>query len=273
MDFNGPRNYLNKNPQKLIAIIDALGELHPAGTIVLISHKSCVEGLAKASRHQSRIRTAWFGALRGRNDLQGTTADPIACHIVAGSPKTNEFDRLQLALAIFGKSILPLPKLATVRPVVIARVPEEVADSDLQRAWEVRIKGYDDKRMQAIYRHTVTAELMHAVDRARVSIHRNAFVYLVTNEICPELWFAERCFAGEFLNMDDTKHRRDFEQAYQTYEQEVKLLDSGGQRIGNIDICRSLNHKPGWGCRYWRQFRANHQDTLEGERKVKWKSL
>ena len=63
------------------------------------------------------------------------------------------------------------------------------------------MKGYTDPRMQAIYDHTVTAELTHAADRARVLIHRGATVYVVTNEPCPKLWFAELCFAGDFLDL------------------------------------------------------------------------
>src|SRR5262249_10577636 len=107
MDFNGPRSYLNKIPRKLVRIIGALGDLHPTGKIVLVSHRSCVKALAKASRHAARIRTAYFGALRGRNDLEPSPTNRIACHIVAGSPKTTEEARRQLALAVYGKSALP----------------------------------------------------------------------------------------------------------------------------------------------------------------------
>jgi hypothetical protein len=148
MDFNGPRSYLNKIPRKLVKIIDGLGDLHPAGTIVLISHQSCVENLAKASRHAKRIRIAHFGALRGRNDLEPGKSNRIACHIVAGSPKTTEEARRQLALAVYGKAILPFADLRTVRRALLGRVPQEWADSEGHRyVWEVRLKGYADPRM------------------------------------------------------------------------------------------------------------------------------
>ena len=39
--------------------------------------------------------------------------------------------------------------------------------------------------MQAVYEHTVTAELTQAADRARVLIHPASTVYLLTNEPCP----------------------------------------------------------------------------------------
>jgi hypothetical protein len=70
MDFNGPRSYLNKIPAKLTSILNAIGDVHPVGPIVLISHKPCVDKLREASRHAGRIVTAHFGALRGRNDLE-----------------------------------------------------------------------------------------------------------------------------------------------------------------------------------------------------------
>jgi hypothetical protein len=157
MDFNGPRSYLNKIPRKLVAIIDALGDRHPNGKLVLISHKSCVDELAKASKHNSRIKTAYFGDLRGRNDLEPRKNNPVACHIVAGSPKTTEEDRRQLALAVYGRGILPFTDLETVRRPVVGYIPHELAESEGQRwLWEVRIKGYTDPRMHAVHDHTVT---------------------------------------------------------------------------------------------------------------------
>src|SRR5579883_579621 len=147
MDFNGPRSYLNKipPPAKLVKIIDAIGEHHPEGKIVLISHKSCVERLRQASSHKDRITAAWFGALRGRNDLEPSKNNPIACHVVIGSPKTTEEDRQQLALAVFGKKILPIPDLETVRRSITGRIPAELAQGDeREHIWEVRIKGYSD---------------------------------------------------------------------------------------------------------------------------------
>src|SRR5262249_48579113 len=119
MDFNGPRNYLNKIPKKVVRILDAIGDLHERGSIVLISHRSCVKPLAERSKHCERIITAHFGALRGRNDLETSPDKPVACHIVVGSPKTPEEDRQLLALAVYGKSILPFPKMRTVRKAVI----------------------------------------------------------------------------------------------------------------------------------------------------------
>ncbi|MGH7171501.1 MAG: hypothetical protein ACRELG_14595, partial [Gemmataceae bacterium] len=229
MDFNGPRSYLNKHPKKLTRIIDAIGDLYPTGTIVLISHASCVEELKKASRHAGRIRTAYYGALRGRNDLEDSRDNPIACHIVAGSPKTTDEDRQQLALAVYGRTILPFPELEDVRCPVIGRLPSELieddGDGDTQQLWEVKLKGYRDPRMQAVYDHTVTAELTHAADRARVLTHRNAAVFLVTSEPCPRLWFAEKCYAGDLLDLSGAK-RSDFQQNYAAYEaKSIELLD------------------------------------------------
>jgi hypothetical protein len=108
MDSNGPRSYLNKLPGKVVRILDALGDRHPVGEIVLISHKSCVNALAAKSRHLARIKIAHFGALRGRNDLEPGEKKRIACHVVVGSPKTTEEDRRQLALAVYGRGALPL---------------------------------------------------------------------------------------------------------------------------------------------------------------------
>lgn len=275
MDFNGPRSYLNKHPKKLVRIIDAIGELHPEGTVVLISHKSCVMDLAKASRHKSRIKVAHFGALRGRNDLEPSATNRIACHIVCGSPKTTEQDRQQLALAIYGRSILPFSDLQDVRRAVIGQVPVELDEGDGQaprrRIWEVKIKGYADPQMQAIYNHTVTAELTQAADRARVLIHQDAVVYLVTNEPCPQLWFAEMCYAWDLLESRPVA-RADFEQNSTAFEEKALELLNAGQTIGNADVCRALDRKPGWGKRYWTAFNSKYSDSLEGTRKVRWKA-
>jgi hypothetical protein len=271
MDFNGPRSYLNYTPRKLIRIIDAIGDAHPVGTIILISHKSCVANLKDASKHHARIVIAWFGNLRGRNDLEPSSSNRIACHIVAGSPKTTEKDRQEMALAIFGESILPFPDLMTVRRGVVGRIPVELAEGDqYERIWELKVKGYRDLRMQAIYDHTVTAELTHAADRARVLIHQDAVVYLLTNEPCPRLWFAEMCFAWEFLSLEH-EHRSDFARNYAVYAAKAKeLLDAGGI-VGNADVCRALARNPSSGKRYWQRFIDIHGDALEGERKVRWK--
>jgi hypothetical protein len=272
MDFNGPRSYLNKVPKKLVHIIDAIGDLHSENSIVLISHQSCVSGLAKASRHVGRIKTAYFGALRGRNDLEPSQDNSIACHIVAGSPKTTEESRRQIALAVYGRTILPFADLTTLRRTVIGRQPDDLSEGEggREQVWEVRIKGYADPRMQAVYDHTVTAELTHAADRARVLIHRDAAVYLVTNEPCPQLWFVERCFAGDFLDLSPSP-RADFQVAYAQYEAKARELLNQGRRIGNADVCRALDRKPGWGKRYWSVLLSKYADVLEGERKVKWK--
>jgi hypothetical protein len=273
MDFNGPRSYLNKIPRKAVKIIDAIGDLHPGGQIVLISHQSCVNELAKASRHSERIKTAYFGALRGRNDLESSPEQLIACHIVAGSPKTTEENRQQLALAVYGKGCLPLPPLVTVRRPILGRVPAELDEGeDTWRVWEAKFKGYNKPEMQAVYEHTATAELTHAADRARVLIHESARVYLLTNELCPRLWFAEMAYAGELLDLTPGP-RSDFRQACERYMAKAKELLDRGQRIGNADVCRALSQKPGWGKRYWVSFLEQNKDALEGRRKVRWKEL
>jgi hypothetical protein len=272
MDFNGPRSYLNKVPPKVVKIIDAIGDLHPNGKIVLISHKSCVEALAKASKHVSRIKVAHFGALRGRNDLEPSPGNLIACHIVVGSPKTTEEDRRQLALAVYGKSILPFAELETVRRGVLGCVPQELTTEENQyKVWEVRYKGYADARMQAVYDHTVTAELTQAADRARVLLHKDAMVYLVTNEPCPKLWFAEMCHADEYLDLSGGPGRADFQRNYAAYRAAAKKLLDEGKAIGNADVCRALGHRNCRGWRYWKRFLDEFRDALEGERKVRWK--
>lgn len=274
MDFNGPRSYLNKSPKKVVRIIDAIGDLHPHGAIVLISHRSCVEKLRQAARHAGRIKTAYFGAIRGRNDLEPGPGNHVACHVVIGSPKTSEEARQQLALAVYGEGVLPFPDLEDVRRGVIGPVLWELAgdtEAPEQVLWEVRIKGYTDPRMQAVYDHTVTAELTHAADRARVLLHESARVYLVTNEPCPKLWFAERCFAGDFLDLSARGIRADFEQNYQSYKAKaMEVLNAGGP-AGNADVCRALGRKATWGHRYWRRFIGECGDALEGDRKVRWK--
>jgi hypothetical protein len=126
--------------------------------------------------------------------------------------------------------------------------------------------------MQGVYDHTVTAELTQAADRARVLIHPGARVYLVTNEPCPKLWFAEMCYAGDLLDLSATaKPRSDFAANFAAYEEAaVRLLDAR-TRIGNADVCRELGRKPCAGWRYWKHFMDKYGDALEGERKVRWK--
>jgi hypothetical protein len=272
MDFNGPRSYLNKLPPKAITILDAIGDLHPAGAIVLIGQLSNVDGFAKASKHKNRIKVAHFGDLRGRNDLENSANNPIACHIVIGSPRTTETARQQLALAVFGKEILPFPEMKTVRRTVIGKVPEEMAEHDNERRiWEIKYRAYTDPRMQAVYEHTVTSELIHAADRARVLKHKDTVVYLVTNEPVPKLWFAELCYASDLLDLSTDK-RQDFKTAYATYEAKTRELLDAGRCVCNADICRALGwEKPGRGKRYWQQFVKENDDVLEGERKRQWK--
>jgi len=195
--------------------------------------------------------------------------NPIACHVVIGSPKTTEEDRRRLALAVYGKAILPFSDLVDVRRLVQARLPHEVADGDESAIWEVKMKGYTDPRMQAVYAHKVTAELTHAADRARVLIHSSACVYLVTNEPCPRLPFVEMCYASDCFDL--SAYRAHFDRAYATYKAKAVELLNAGKTIGNADVCRALDQKHPWGWRYWRRFRQEKEDALEGDRKVKWR--
>ncbi len=280
MEANFPRSSLTKDleagsagtPPRVLRIIDAIGEQHPTGPIVLISYMTFVEGLAKASAHASRIKTAYFGAVRGRNDLERAAA-----YVVIGSPKGSEESRQQLALAVYGKSIIPFPKLVTLTTAVVGRVPaelgEEVEEDDEtpERIWEVRSKGYHDPRMQAVYAHQVTAELTHAADRARVLIHPTT-VYLVTNEPCPKFWFAEMCYAEDILDLSPGPRadRRTNEAAFEDKARE--LLDAGGTICG-ADVCRALGKDDSWGKRHWRAFLAKFGDALQGKKKFSWKNL
>jgi hypothetical protein len=50
----------------------------------------------------------------------------------------------------------------------------------------------------------------------------------------------------------------------------VELLNSG-ETIGDADVCRALGKTNAWRWRYWRQFRQESEDALEGDRKVKWR--
>jgi hypothetical protein len=270
MDANRPRSSLNNLPKKVIRLLDAIGDRHPEGKIVLIAPKSCVEELAAASRHAGRFITAHFGALRGRNDLETRPDCPIACHIVVGSPKTNEKDRQQLALAVYGRRALPFPKLVDVCRGVIGRVPLELSDEEREQIWEVRYKGYTDPQMQAVYEHTVTAELTQAADRARVLIHQEAMVYLLTNEPCPALWFAEMALAEELFDL--TARRGDYAANYAAYETKARELLYAGQTIGNTDVCRAMGLSPRTGERYWQDFRAANASWLTGKRKVRKKA-
>ena len=130
MDFNGPRSYLNKLPSKLVRIIDAIGERHPRGNLVLISHQSCVKDLAKASQHSDRIKTAYFGALavattwsrrdRTRSPAISSSAARRRRRKTAGSWR----------LAVYGKAILPFGDLIDTRPAVCLPIPAELVDTE-----------------------------------------------------------------------------------------------------------------------------------------------
>jgi len=103
-----------------------------------------------------------------------------------------------------------------------------------------------------------------------VLTHRNAIVYLVTSEPCPKLWFAEKCYAGDLLDLSGAR-RSDFEQNYAAYEgKALELLNSGGL-IGNADVCRALGKTKDWGRRYWRCFLEKYEDALIGKKKMRWK--
>lgn len=271
MDANHPRSSvasaLNASdrgkPPKLIRLLDAIGDRHPHGRMVLISFKEHVDGLRDASRHAGRIETAHFGALRGRNDLQ-----EAACHVVVGSPKASEAARRQLALAVYGRSILPFSDLVDVRLATEGRIPRELSASGEVRLWESRQKGYLDPRMQAVYDHTVGSELAQAADRARVLANPTT-VYLLTNEACPGLWFAEPCLARELLDVSPPE-RSDYRENYDKFAAKAcELLDAGGS-ISGAEVCRALGRDESWGKRYWRGFRAEYGDALEGDRKVRW---
>jgi hypothetical protein len=123
--------------------------------------------------------------------------------------------------------------------------------------------------MQAIYDHTVTSELIQAADRARILRHP-ATVYLVTNEVCPQLWNAEKCYAEDYLGISSGRGP-DFEANNRRFEAMAReLLDAGGV-ISCAAVCRALGRKETWGKRYWEEFRARFAGRLEGERKVRWK--
>jgi hypothetical protein len=276
MDANYPRGTLAQSlgdhgdlgtRPKVLRIMDAIGDNHPEGKIVLITYKNCIEPLCKASRHSERIQTAHFGAVRGRNDLQGA-----AVYVVIGSPKATEESRQRLALAVFGPSIFPFPDLVTVQVGVAGRIPRELTEDGnpaAGRIFTVRCKGYLDPRMQAVYEHTVTAELTHAVDRARV-LNNAATVYLVTNEPCSKLWFAEMAFAADLLDLSDGP-RADFREACAAFRAKALELLNEGRIITGADVCRALGHAETWGKRYWSAFRKEFGDALEGMRKIKWK--
>jgi hypothetical protein len=114
MDAVNPMCSTTAPSRKMIRLIDAIGDRHPDGGLVVISHKAAIKGLMEASKHTERIIPAHFGAVRGRNDLETTHEHPIGAHIIVGSPKTSETDRQQLALAVYGTRILPFPPLETV---------------------------------------------------------------------------------------------------------------------------------------------------------------
>jgi hypothetical protein len=273
MDFNGPRCYLDRIPKNVVRIIDALGDRHPDGRIILIGHKSNVHQLRLASRHAERIVVAHFGALRGRNDLMSGPSGPVACHVVIGSPKTTEAARQRLALAIFGEEILPFPPLESIRRLVVGRVPRELIGDgfpEIRRIWEAWHKGYSDPRMQAVYDHTVAAELAHAADRARV-LSQPTTVYLLTNEACPWLWFSEMCFADEYLALP-MQRRSDYESNYRRFADKALGMLHEGQEITGPSVCRAMGEAGTWGKRYWSQFRLENAGLLEGQRKVKMKA-
>jgi hypothetical protein len=100
--------------------------------------------------------------------------------------------------------------------------------------------------------------------------HRNAIVFLITNEPCPRLWFAEKCYAGDLLDLSGVR-RSDFEQNYSAFEAKALELLDGGKTIGNADVCRALDKRNSWGWRYWQRFQEKYGDALVGGRKVKWK--
>ena len=102
-------------------------------------------------------------------------------------------------------------------------------------------------------------------------VHKGATVYLVTNEPCPGLWFAEMCYAADLLDLSGGRRRADYEENYSAYCQKAQALLDAGQTIGNADVCRELGHKATWGHRYWGAFLRDFGDALEGERKVRWK--
>jgi integrase len=49
-----------------------------------------------------------------------------------------------------------------------------------------------------------------------------------------------------------------------------ELLDAGAAINGAL-VSRALGEAPRWGHRYWKRFRAEYADRLEGVRKVRWK--
>jgi hypothetical protein len=124
--------------------------------------------------------------------------------------------------------------------------------------------------MQAVYNQKVTAELVQAVGRARPLNHEDAMVYLLSNEPCPDIWYAEMCYADELFEMN--QRRGDYAANYAAYEAKaIELLNAGGT-IGNADVCREAGMSIRTAQRYWPDFRTAHKDRLEGKRKVKWKS-
>jgi hypothetical protein len=272
VDANYPRSSFDpkKLEPKVIRSINDIGDRHPEGRIVLISFKKIVKEkeLAEASNHSDRIICAHFGDLRGRNDLEAKEENQIACHIVVGSPKTNELARQQLALAVYGPDILPFPRLVDVRRFFWAREPHEIAGGGHRRPVEAWCKGYDDPRMQGIYELTTTAELKQAADRARVLSHAHAVTYLLTNEPV-DIWHVEGAYVGELFPQGDTR-RSDYQDNYATYEAvALELLRrlNTGDVFSNAAVCRALGWGEEKGKRYYPEFRAKHVALLTMGRK------
>jgi hypothetical protein len=273
LDANAPRSYVKKIPKRVIQIIDALGDRHPGGDIVLISFLGMVDELAKKSKHRDRIRTAHFFDVRGRNDLQSTPVRKVACHIVVGSPKTDERSRQDLALAVFGPEALPLPDLVTRVERVEADLPDELADFPGERArWERVYKAYDNATLQLIYDHLTTSELEQTIDRARLAIHADARVYVLSNEPLRKLWYAKVCLAEHLLDLSG-RRRQDFADNYRTYEiKAVELLNKAGG-VSNAAASRCLGLKRGTGHRYWLEFVRRHGESLSGKRTRRWNAV
>jgi len=122
--------------------------------------------------------------------------------------------------------------------------------------------------MQAVYRHTTTAELTQAADRARVLIHKNARSIWSPTEPCPNLWFAEMCYASDYLDLTPAAAPRDV--AYATYFAKAKeLLDAGGGSATST-FARAIENRP-VGMSLLGSLPSGDGRRLGGIRKVRWK--
>ncbi len=237
---SGIRSDLSRENSWTRRLASEVARRHKNQSLLCVSFKSDEESLQELlDVEHGDARVVHYGALRGLNAFEDYSAG-----LILGRPMPNEAQLQLLAVAAFGTGVLD----------------EHLRSAELQwtlqthavgpETWQIRRQQYGDERLQAVWRHVVTGELMQAIGRLR-PLTNPATIYIATNEPLPETLEITSVYASElFPTMAMSTRRSDFQDRVRQYAQILETLESKGIEPTNRAVCERMGIKECNGFRY-----------------------